>query len=38
MSILGLLDRGGRELHHGPELIRDTSKKVVLILRRLLTA
>ena len=38
VSISSMLDRGGRELHHGPDLIRDTSAKVDLIRRRLLMA
>ena len=38
MQITDMLNRGGRELHHGPDLIRDTSKKVSLIRQRLLTA
>ena len=38
MSISDLLDRGGREVHHLSDLIRDTSEKVGLIQKRLLTA
>ena len=38
MSIFELLDRGGREIHHWSDLIRDTSENVGLIRKRHLTA
>ena len=38
MQITEMLGRGGRELHHWPDLIKDTSEKVSLIRQGLLTA
>ena len=38
MSITGMLDRGGRELHHCLDLIRDTSENKGMIRQCLLMA